>query len=918
MEEKKQTKQWKYSASGKLFRGFICMLTFCVFAVSAIVSMYIVYEYGEEPFTDPKESYIETTHYNNELNGVVHELLWNLECGYFSEETVEEMTILNAEESTIYTYYYEDLVEDFKNGYYDPFILYEGEDLEGLDGYVESKKEYFEEVNTLQRLKWYVKHQNKGYNYIYFDDDSFCELFTTLGIQNKDQCFSDEFSGDAYFIFMNNSLVGKSVEDLTFKMVNEMIHGDYAVYDPEEEVFYSTEDDFFDFQGGYLYSVEEIKALLSTNEYWDTSDVIFVLLHSYNFCNDYEYMISSVAEQEFSVDSAREALSHYTPSKGIYYYYVQDGFSVTNVTDDILMDSVDVLYTYEGSNSKDLPYWKDGIDFPESLSGELYEYDFANDGVLQVGIDSKVSNAYFPIIYRFQEYYILKQNCIYVVTLAIISFILLIMQAIGLIRTTGRTAKGEKEIHFNWYDKLITEIWVVISACIYIGCFAIVVFGVDNLYYYTYHPGRAFVISILAGILLFAFAFMEITLSFARRCKGRNLWNRSLLCKFYHFVKRCFGLEPPLVDKETGLPKEPSAIAKKLSAVVNKGKGYLQQIRGTYKLLIVFTIHVILSFICVIEVYDLQESFFILVFAVLQLIALVVVLYIVKDTNRLIDTIRQIREGNLDAKVTLNEKTSLYKELGDGINHIGDGLKMAVERSIKDERMKTELITNVSHDLKTPLTSIINYVSLLKAEKMPNTEAEHYIEVLETKSQRLKQLTEDLVEAAKATSGSIELEMMPIAFNELMKQAVGEFEDKYAEKNLTIVMDVLTEPAVVLADGRRLYRILENVLENAYKYALEGTRVYGDLCREDGKVTFTLKNVSAAALNISPDELMERFTRGDESRTTEGSGLGLSIAKDLTRLQGGEFEIILDGDLFKVQITFPEYEDKLEDQFMHL
>ena len=178
---------------------------------------------------------------------------------------------------------------------------------------------------------------------------------------------------------------------------------------------------------------------------------------------------------------------------------------------------------------------------------------------------------------------------------------------------------------------------------------------------------------------------------------------------------------------------------------------------------------------------------------------------------------------------------------------------------------------------------------------------------MDAKANRLKQITEDLVEAAKATSGNIELEMVPLTFDELMKQALGEFEDKFAARNLTVIAHYPEKPAVVMADGRRMFRILENILQNAYKYALEGTRIYADLSNNRGEITFTLKNVSAAVLNISPDELMERFTRGDSSRTTEGSGLGLTIARDLTRLQNGNFEIILDGDLFKVIVTFPEF-----------
>jgi signal transduction histidine kinase len=208
--------------------------------------------------------------------------------------------------------------------------------------------------------------------------------------------------------------------------------------------------------------------------------------------------------------------------------------------------------------------------------------------------------------------------------------------------------------------------------------------------------------------------------------------------------------------------------------------------------------------------------------------------------------------------------------------------------------------------LKTPLTSIINYIELLKGEEMPTPEAAHYVEVLDAKAQRLRLLTEDLVEAAKATSGNLELSMMPLAFDELMRQALGEWEEKLAQRQLQVVADYPKEPIMVLADGRRLFRVLDNVLQNVCKYAMQGTRVYVGLCRKDGQVEFVMKNISEAQLNIQPEELMERFTRGDSARTTEGSGLGLSIAKDFVRLQGGELEIVLDGDLFKVVIRFPE------------
>ena len=402
---------------------------------------------------------------------------------------------------------------------------------------------------------------------------------------------------------------------------------------------------------------------------------------------------------------------------------------------------------------------------------------------------------------------------------------------------------------------------------------------------------------------------MILALSLVRRIKAHNLWNQMLLVKLVKYIVGKYKSRQN-ADRAEGEDKEqhqPSAVEKVFAKLWNGCKEAIYSIKGTRKLLLIFVIFMLVEIVVVFAALDSvqhQETAF-FIFMVLQAMALVGVMWVIKDIDKLADGVKEITKGNLDSKVEINEKMSVFGELADGINHIGDGLKSAVETSLKDERMKTELITNVSHDLKTPLTSIINYVDLLKKQDMPNEEAKHYVEVLDGKAQRLKQLTEDLVEAAKATSGNIELEMMPITFDELMKQALGEFEDKYEKKNLTIIASYPKEPAVVLADGRRLFRIIENVLQNIYKYAMEGTRVYADLSKDEDKVTFTLKNVSAAPLNISAEELMERFTRGDSSRTTEGSGLGLSIAKDLTRLQNGEFEIQLDGDLFKVIISFP-------------
>jgi len=276
-----------------------------------------------------------------------------------------------------------------------------------------------------------------------------------------------------------------------------------------------------------------------------------------------------------------------------------------------------------------------------------------------------------------------------------------------------------------------------------------------------------------------------------------------------------------------------------------------------------------------------------------------------KERQQIIEGVLNLHQGNFDKKI---DTTSLHGdnlEMATAVNGIGVSIKKAVDTSTKDEKMKADLITNVSHDIKTPLTSIINYVDLLKREKIEDEKIAGYIQVLDTKSQRLKQLTDDLVEASKISSGNIALELERINLIELINQSYGEFMDKFEEKNLTVLMNMPKEPVFIEADSRHIYRVIENLYNNIFKYALEGTRVYFDMeVTEDDKVSFALKNISSQVLNNGGEYLTERFVRGDVSRKTEGSGLGLSIAKNLIIAMGGEFKVMLDGDLFKVVILF--------------
>ena len=294
--------------------------------------------------------------------------------------------------------------------------------------------------------------------------------------------------------------------------------------------------------------------------------------------------------------------------------------------------------------------------------------------------------------------------------------------------------------------------------------------------------------------------------------------------------------------------------------------------------------------------------------AMLAGVNLVVLALLVTDgmqRQKLLTAIQEINSEEGNTRISESGLFAINRQMAAAVNDLGDGLRHALQEQMKSERMKADLITNVSHDLKTPLTSIINYVDLLKREELHNEKANEYLEVLDQKSQRLKQLMEDLVEASRASSGNVVLDIRRIDVKELLMQTSGEFVERFEARGLQLVENFPQNPQYVDADGRRLWRIIENLFRNVEKYAMPHTRVYLDLINDGDRVAFSLKNISENPLNISPEELTERFTRGDESRSTEGSGLGLSIAKDLTEIQQGTFEIYLDGDLFKVTVSFP-------------
>ncbi len=335
-------------------------------------------------------------------------------------------------------------------------------------------------------------------------------------------------------------------------------------------------------------------------------------------------------------------------------------------------------------------------------------------------------------------------------------------------------------------------------------------------------------------------------------------------------------------------------------------RGFVRALPIAWKGILVYAVVVLVNFFGTLLTWLSGSFFLFLVLVALDIAGLYFVIRTVRQLKTLQTAAQKLAAGDLTYTVDTEKMYPVLKEHGDDLNAVSVGMSRAVNERMKSERFKTELITNVSHDLKTPLTSIVSYVDLLKKEPIESEQAQEYIEVLDRQSQKLKKLTTDLVDASKASSGALPVNLEKIDLGELLRQSAGEYTEKFAAANITPVLNVPEEETYVTADGRLLWRVLDNLLGNAVKYAQSGTRLYLELAPGETETVLTLKNISREPLNIPAEELMERFVRGDGSRHTDGSGLGLSIANSLMELMGGKLTLTLDGDLFKAALVFPQ------------
>lgn len=624
---------------------------------------------------------------------------------------------------------------------------------------------------------------------------------------------------------------------------------------------------------------------------------------------DYTKLQSNLEEAITSLSANYEMYQNcnhlYLENKGNIKYVVRmmtdDGIrTYTNVSD--MQDAEEIAITdYFAEYRRYLIYYPDSLEFTGNTSmteDEIYEYLNAYEYVypetthIWIGVDTNYAVAGDALYNANTMFQRIVPNIGYIIAFCVIMGLLWLMLGIYLTLTAGVAydENNERVVYMNGIDHLWTEFMLLIGVgCVYgayrgyqlLSDVADMVYSshsellgasITQFYEYGSFAAYGFLVSMVAAILWY---------SLIRRIRSKNLWRDSFICWLLNKFSR--GVRFVISHRNTAVS---TLIPYNLFLLVNLvGVFYALKIKESN----------MISFLILVGIVIFDGVIGVLIFKNKA------------EHLDIVDGIRRIRDGEVEYKLDVESLHGDNREMADAVNNIGEGIRKAVRTSMKDEQMKTDLITNVSHDIKTPLTSIINYVDLLKRLKITEEPAKSYIDILDNKSQRLKQLADDLVEASKISSGNIELNFEKLNLTELINQAVGEFIDRLEEKNLTVVFDGGTVPAIIYADSRRMWRVVENLFNNVCKYAMEGTRVYLDIIVAEGNIEMSMKNISERQMNIRADDLTERFIRGDASRTTEGSGLGLFIAKSFTQVQGGSFEIQLDGDLFKVMLRFSEY-----------
>lgn len=622
-----------------------------------------------------------------------------------------------------------------------------------------------------------------------------------------------------------------------------------------------TDKEFFDtkvFSSSYMYSINKALAIIMSNNLPDEQEYDYIEGNYYNYDIQKNVNINRKQGNIFYWQKSRQ--------ENFIFLIIDNNKNIayTNLEHTMNTDTVEEI---KNVINKNRIYWsyenKDVKTTIKRLSIENIKYtaDFEK-------IESNDYSIYTALIddliYR-DEYYtssILNNWALHTHKVAVytipISAVLLLMLIPIIFKGIGKK-KGKEGIYLNFFDKIPFELAIGFLACLFtIGLIIVII--VCNLEDETITATL-----MLIGCIIMYYACILVLETLVKRIKAKRFWKTTLLYM----------------------------IIQKISHIFKNFNLFIQT-------LLLYGIFVLVNIVLSGLARNWAGLLWLFAF---DTFAFYIITKKVIQFDKIKKAIAEIYNGNTNIKLNENEMKGVLKTLAIQINDIGGGLSNAIKEQLKSERLKTELITNVSHDIKTPLTSIINYVDLLKKEKIENPKVQEYLVILDNKSQRLKKLTEDLVEASKASSGAIKLNIQKISIKELIKQVTGEFEDRFKARGLEEIITLPSENIYIQVDSRYMYRVLENLYSNISKYALENSRVYVDVAVKGNEVTIQLKNTSKDKLNISADELMQRFVRGETSRNTEGSGLGLSIATSLTELQGGKFSLYLDGDLFKVTIN---------------
>ena len=719
---------------------------------------------------------------------------------------------------------------------------------------------------------------------LFFSAVGVAYLIDQGGYANPEGFVQDHIVGNAFYSYMN------SAADYYTTYLQKQAGDSYATLDSYEQRFSRENSNFFftvlDADGKTLFEspdqdtewqykqsqerylsynwrdiVEEDHVFASEADYHAYIDS----LEAQNF-NIYDTYITEYVSMDVSEAVSSDENPYLTPTA----LFSQGGKTETTATAAEPADA-ETETTTETTEAVAVP---DDTSGTQHETGEVHAYisyqrfDYAHvtiTGYIRTELAAK------DAIYQ-EAYYtnLLLENRQLLIVVTAVLFVLCLVLFIYLLCAAGHK-EGVEGIHLNWVDKIPLDLYLVVAILLGAGLFAL---GIDL-------SGASWwfmiVLIALLGAALVLLA-MSVLMTLSTRFKSGAFWKNTVI----YFCLR---------------------LLLRMLKAIKAGVSYCATHLHLYwQAGLIFAGVTLLEFL-VVAAFG-SESICVIWFLA-KLVETPILVLILISLQKLKAGGEALAEGNLNASVDLRHMYGVLKHHGENLNSIAQGMQKAVQQQLKSERFRTDLITNVSHDIKTPLTSIVNYVDLLKKEDVQPEKAKEYIAVLDRQSARLKKLTEDLVEASKASSGTLPVHLEAVDVNVLLSQVSGEYQSRFELCKLEPIVKLSSEDPQILADGKLLWRVFDNLLSNICKYAMPGTRVYFTSEVQDGRVSISFKNISNYPLDITADELLERFVRGDSSRSTEGSGLGLSIAQSLTSLQKGTFDLVVDGDLFKANLSFP-------------